>query len=101
MTKIILAQELLGEGVSKSHIAKRLSVYRRTIIRWSQAIEEHGRPPYDPTLVLKMLFVSYLYNLSERQTEIYVNKNGPAKYFVGLTIDIPAPDHSTLTFFKK
>jgi len=42
MTKIILAYELLGEGVSKSYIAKRLGVSRRTIIRWSKAIEEHG-----------------------------------------------------------
>lgn len=42
MTKIILANELLEAGVSRSHIAKRLGVSRRTIIRWSQAIEEHG-----------------------------------------------------------
>ena len=42
MTKIILAYELLEKDVSKSHIAKYLSVSRRTIIRWSQAIEKHG-----------------------------------------------------------
>jgi len=42
MTKIILAYELLEEGVSKSHIAQYLGVSRRTIIRWSQAIEKHG-----------------------------------------------------------
>jgi len=42
MTKIILAQELLEAGVSKSHIAQRLGVSRRTIIRWSQAIEKCG-----------------------------------------------------------
>ncbi len=42
MTKIILAYELSGEGVSKSYIAKRLGVSRRTIIRWSKAIAEHG-----------------------------------------------------------
>ena len=42
MTKIILAYELLEETVSKSHIAKHLGVSRRTIIRWSKAIEEHG-----------------------------------------------------------
>jgi len=42
MTKIILAQELLEAGISKSHVARRLSVSRRTIIRWSQAIEKHG-----------------------------------------------------------
>ncbi len=42
MTKIILAYELLEEGISKSHIAKHLGVSRRTIIRWSQAIEKYG-----------------------------------------------------------
>lgn len=42
MTKIILAHELLEAGVSKSHVAKHLGVTRRTIIRWSQAIEKHG-----------------------------------------------------------
>ena len=42
MTKIILAYELLEEGISKSHIAKHLGVSRHTIIRWSQAIEKDG-----------------------------------------------------------
>ena len=42
MTKIILAHELLTEGISKSHIAKHLGVSRRTIIRWAQAIDRHG-----------------------------------------------------------
>lgn len=42
MTKIVIAYELLEESVSKSHIAKRLGVSRRTIIRWSKAIAEHG-----------------------------------------------------------
>lgn len=41
MTKIILAYELLEEGVAKSHIAKHLSVSRRTIIRWAKAIDHH------------------------------------------------------------
>lgn len=42
MTKIIMAYELLEEGISKSHIAQHLGVSRRTIIRWAQAIEKHG-----------------------------------------------------------
>jgi len=28
-----------------------------------------GRPPYDPVVPLKMIFVSYLWNLSERDVE--------------------------------
>jgi transposase InsO family protein len=42
MTKIILAWELLGEKVPKSHMAEYLGVSRRTVIRWAKAIEEHG-----------------------------------------------------------
>ena len=42
MTKIILAHELLEAGLSKKRVAKQLGVSRRTIIRWSQAIEKHG-----------------------------------------------------------
>lgn len=42
MTKIILAYELLEEGVSKSLIAKHLGISRRTIICWSQVIGKHG-----------------------------------------------------------
>ncbi len=42
MTKIIIAHELLEEGINKSQIAKHLDVSRQTIIRWSQAIDMHG-----------------------------------------------------------
>jgi transposase InsO family protein len=42
MTKITIAWELLEQGIPKNHIAKHLGVSRRTIIRWSQAIQEHG-----------------------------------------------------------
>lgn len=62
---------------------------------------EMGRAPYNPSILLRMLFVSYLYNISERQTEESVNFNFPIKYFVGLGADEKAPDHSTLTYFKE
>lgn len=42
MTKIILAHELLEQGISKTRIAEKLQVSRRTVIRWAQAIEQHG-----------------------------------------------------------
>ena len=93
--------------VPERHFYRKLN----EIVEWErftdQLIElykgggEYGRPPYDPAVILKMMLISYLYNLSERQTEVYVNENMPAKYFVGMAIDQPAPDHSTLTYFKK
>jgi transposase InsO family protein len=42
MTKIILAHELLEAGLSQTCVAERLGISRRTVIRWAQAIQEHG-----------------------------------------------------------
>jgi len=93
--------------VPEGHFFRKLN----GIVEWERFTErlielykgggEYGRPPYDPAVILKMLLISYLYNLSERQTEMYVNENMPAKYFVGMAIDQAAPDHSTMTYFKK
>ena len=66
-----------------------------------QGRAERGRPPYDPVVILKMLILSYLYDLSERQTEVFANDSLSGKCFLGLAVDEPAPDHSTLTAFKK
>ena len=60
-----------------------------------------GRPPVDPAVVLKMLLLSYLYDLSERDVEEYCNLNLAAKYFLGVSVDAKVPDHSTLSVFKK
>jgi IS5 family transposase len=66
-----------------------------------RGLAEDGAPPYSPVLLLKMLVIAYLYNLSERQTEEVVNFQLPVKEFVGLAVDEPAPDHSTLCLFKR
>jgi IS5 family transposase len=60
-----------------------------------------GRPPYDPIMMFKMLFLGYLYNLSERDTERFVNENIPARFFLDLAFDRPAPDHSSLALYRK
>ncbi|MCW4004306.1 MAG: transposase [Candidatus Bathyarchaeota archaeon] len=60
-----------------------------------------GRPPFDPVMMLKVELLAYLYNLSERQVEVYINENIPAKYFLGMAVDEKAPDHSSLTVFRE
>jgi len=62
---------------------------------------EYGRPPFNPTQMLKVCLLSRFYNLTGRQVEIFVNENLPAKYFVGLGLDHRAPDHSTLSVFRN
>lgn len=61
---------------------------------------EYGKPPFNPVQMLKMCLLAYLYDLSDRETEVYVNENIPAKHFVGLGLDQKAPDHSTMSVFK-
>jgi IS5 family transposase len=73
----------------------------RDFTRFYKGGAEYGPAPLKPSLLLKMLFISFLYDLSERQTEEIVNFNLAVKYFVGLAADEPAPDHSTLTVFKR
>jgi IS5 family transposase len=60
-----------------------------------------GWPPYNPSVILKMLLLAYLYDLSKRRTEVFVNDSLSAKDFLRLAIDELAPDHSTLTAFKR
>jgi IS5 family transposase len=76
-------------------------LFTQKLIRLYKGEGVVGRPPFDPALVLKVELIAYLYNLTERQAEVYVNENLPAKYFVGLAVDQCAPDHSTLTVFRK
>ncbi len=93
--------------IPKDHFLVKLkelvdwSRYTKKLIEYYQGNGGVGQAPYDPALILKMLLLSYLYNISERQTEVVVNENLPVKFFVGLAVDEKSPDHSTLTWFKS
>jgi len=60
-----------------------------------------GRRPYDPVLMYKMHFVAYLYNVNEREMEELADLNVLVKWFLGLAVDEPVPDHTTLFMFRK
>src|SRR3989338_8531463 len=59
-----------------------------------------GRPRHAAVVMLKMLFVSFLFDQSDRETEFSATNNLLVKYFVGLPIDEKAPDHSSLCRFR-
>jgi IS5 family transposase len=98
---------IYDQVVPKGHFFRKLNElmdwrkYTQKMMRWYKGRAEYGRPPFDPAVLLKMLLVAYLYNLSERQTQSYINDSMSAKYFLGLGMDQFAPDHSTLTKFKE
>lgn len=98
---------LYEQIVPQGHFMRKLcevinwGYFTKKLIRLYKGQGVVGRPPFDPALILKVEVIAYLYNLSERQAEVFVNENIPAKYFVGLAIDGKAPDHSTLTNFRE
>jgi IS5 family transposase len=93
--------------VPKNHFLRKLNQsidwerFTRRLLRLYKGGGMVGRPPFDPAMILKMELIAYLYKLTERQVEGYINENLPAKYFVGLAADQSAPDHSTLTVFRE
>ena len=109
--KKTLKQSFFGDFLYAQAIpADHFLVQLDKAIRWSEFTSvlitaykgkgEQGEVPYDPVIILKMLLLSYLYDISERRTEDFCNYYLPAKAFIGLGITDHAPDHSTLTAFK-
>jgi IS5 family transposase len=93
--------------VPKTHFLRQL----KELIDWEKLTEgladcykggaEYGPIPYHPAVLFKMLLLSYLYKLSERQTEEFANDSVGARYFLGLAAHQSAPDHSSLSVFKE
>jgi len=48
---------------------------------------DFGRPAYEPEMMFKILFLQFLYDISDRRVEEEVNFNLVLKWFVGLTIE--------------
>jgi len=98
---------LYEQAVSKGHFLRKLtevvdwSRFTKELLRYYRGRGEVGQAPYDPALILKMLLLSYLFNISERQVEEVINDSLSAKWFVGLAANEAAPDHATLTLFKN
>ena len=60
-----------------------------------------GRPANEPQMMFKILFLQFLYNISDRRIEEEVNFNLALKWFVGLAIDESPPDATSLTKFSE
>lgn len=59
---------------------------------------DNGRPPIDPVVLFKMLFIGYIFGIrSERQLEQEVNLNVAYRWFLGMGLRDKAPDHSTIS----
>jgi IS5 family transposase len=62
---------------------------------------QRGRPPYHPMLILKCLFLAYMYDLSERSVEEFCRYNVLGRLFLDVSWSDDIPDHSTLSLFRS
>jgi IS5 family transposase len=62
--------------------------------------EEVGRPSWPPTVLLRMLILEQYADLSDRDVHEQVGYNLLYRAFVGLGVDDPVPDDTTLVRFR-
>jgi len=98
---------LYDQKVAKEHFLRKLNEvmdwdrFTGKLLGYYKGQGEIGQAPYNPTIILKMLLLSYLWNVSERMVEVLANDSLSIGLFLGLGADEKAPDHSTLSLFKN
>ena len=60
-----------------------------------------GRPSFPPEVLFKILFLEFFSNLSDYEAIDQVKTNILFRYFAGLSISSPTPDHATVSVFRK
>jgi transposase, IS5 family len=96
----------LEDLVSKDHFLRKLADmfpwdnWAQPFKKCFKGEKEYGPQGYPLSSLLKMTVISFLYGLSDRQTENYVRDNMPARYFVGLGLHQDVPDETTLCRFR-
>jgi transposase len=62
---------------------------------------KQGRPAIEPVLLLKLEFLEYHYNLSDRQVVDQSRYNMAYRHFLGLSLQSSLPHHTLLTVFRQ
>jgi len=60
-----------------------------------------GRPSYPPEVMFKILFLEFYYNLSDVEVVKQLRFNVLFRCFVGIKIEDPLPDDTSLVVFRK
>jgi transposase len=60
-----------------------------------------GRPAVEPILLLKLEFLQYHYNLSDREVIAQARVNVAYRFFLDLGLRSPLPHHTLLTYFRE
>ena len=94
----------LYEKIPESHLLKRIDKavdfgFINELVAESYC-EDFGRPAKEPELMAKLLFLEYLYNLSDVRVIEEATYNLVFLWFLGLNPDDKLPSPSLLTKFR-
>jgi transposase len=63
--------------------------------------DDLGRPAIEPLLLLKLEFLQYHYNHSDRQVIAHARTDMAYRLFLGLSLHSSLPHHTLLTYFRE
>jgi transposase len=94
---------MIDELVPANHLVRKLDKYIDFSFIYEKVkpyyCQDNGRPPVDPVILFKMLFIGYLFGIrSERLLEQEVTTNVAYRWFLGLGLKDKVPDHSTISY---
>jgi len=93
------------ELVPKNHFLRKvdavldLSFVREAVAECYSA--RRGRPSVDPELALRMMLLGHLYDLGDRELCGEIGMHVGMRWFCGMNLHDPVPDHSTLSKLKN
>lgn len=90
--------------VSKGHILRKIDSaidlsFVNDLCRDTYCLD-NGRPGWSPLVMFKIVFLQFLYDLSDYMIEDELNDRLSFKMFAGLEVDEAPPDHSSISRFR-
>lgn len=91
----------IGQNVALERSSKEVDWRRFEALLEFTEPQGPGRPPKERLLMLKALLLQQWYGLSDADLEDALNDRMSFRRFVGLALETPAPDHTTLCRFRN
>lgn len=95
------ASPKLGRNASLERLVAEVKWYRFEKLLSKLRHEGAGRPPFEPLMMLKALLLQQCYGLSDADLEEAINDRVSFRKFLGLSLEAPSPDHTTLCRFRN
>jgi transposase len=100
-----LDQKIFDATVPEDHYLRRVLAtidFERSRESLASCYSAHlGRPALEPVLLLKLEFLQYQYDLSDRDVVEQAGYNMAFRYFLGLSLASRLPHHTLLTVFRE